>query len=161
MSEDFSIEVLGMDALQAKLEELGGNEAKTIVRDGLKEGGEALRGAMQVQGGANKAELGKALSDQRNWSKSVKMGDELSGTVRVGPKGSLVDIHVARGGGMQPKGRIYRRSLKYIVKMMEFGGHDARALNVGQTMPMSRGFSLYKDAILERIISVIKERLHL
>ncbi len=42
---------------RAELEELGGNEAKTIVRDGLKEGGEALRGAMQVQGGANKAEL--------------------------------------------------------------------------------------------------------
>jgi hypothetical protein len=159
--EDIEVTITGLSDLQDSLERLGTVEAKAIVKQGLSEGGEAFRGAMMIEGSTNKAELGQALGQKANWSKSVKLGEELSGRVRVAPKGSLPDLHVARGGGMQPKGHIYRRSLAYIVKMMEFGGRDARAANVGRTAPITRAFETYKGAVLERVIAIIRERLNL
>jgi hypothetical protein len=159
--EDFEITITGLSELQAKLEELGTVDAKAIVRDGLNQGGEALRSGMMIEGSTNKGEIGQALRQKDHWSKSIRMGDELSGTARVGPKGSLPDLHVARGGGMQPKGNIYRRSLNYIVRLLEFGGRNP-AGNLGpRTMPVTRGFEVYKSAALERVITVIKDRLKL
>jgi hypothetical protein len=158
--DDITVEITGLSELQDRLEEMATTDAKAIVRDGLSQGGEALRSGMQVEGATSKGEIGQALSQKANWSKSIKMGDELSGVVRVSPKGALPDLHVARGGGMQSKGHIYRRSLAYIVKMLEFGGRDP-AGNLGRSAPMTRGFETYKSAALERLIAVIKDRLKL
>ncbi len=159
--DDITVEITGLSELQAKLEEMATTDARHIVKEGLSQGGEALRMGMMVEGSTNKGEIGQALRQKDHWSKSIKLGEELSGTARVGPKGSLPDLHVARGGGMQPKGRIYRRSLNYIVRLLEFGGRDP-AGNLGpRTMPVTRGFETYKSAALERVIAVIKDRLKL
>lgn len=162
--EDVTVEITGLSELEDALERLGGEQARTITKEGLKQGGVALQEAMMVECSADvKGEARQLLTQKSGWSKSVKMEGDLSGRVRVGPKGSLVELHVARGHGRQPKGHIYRRSLKYLVKLMEFGGNsdDARALNVGRTAPMTRGFEVYKGAVLERVIAVIKDLLQL
>jgi hypothetical protein len=158
--DDITVEITGLSDLQDRLEELAKVDALAIVRDGLDEGGEALRSGMMIEGSTNKGEIGRALRQKSNWSKRITMGDELSGTARISPKGSLPALHVARGGGMQSKGHIYRRSLKYIVKMLEFGGRNP-AENLGHSAPMTRGFEVYKNAALERVIDVIKQQLQL
>jgi len=159
--DDIEVSMTGLSELQAALENLGGTEAKAIVRDGLSQGGDALRVAMMVQGASAKGEVGTALQQKTSWSKATHMDDDLAGTVRVGPKGALPDLHVARGGGMQPKGKLYRRSLNYIVRLLEFGGRDP-AGNLGpRTMPMTTGYETYKGAVLEKVVAVIKERLGL
>jgi hypothetical protein len=163
MADDITIEVSGMDALQAELERIGGTEAKAIVKDGLNQGGEALRGAMQISTStAFTGEPASLAAQKSSWSKSTKMGDELSGTVRVGPKGFLPDIHVSRGKGRQPLGKIYRRSLAYLIRLCEFGAQGGKERGaLGRKFPMTGGFQQYKGAVLEKVISVIKEKLHL
>lgn len=161
MADDIEVNITGLDALQAKLEELAGPVAKAIVRDGLKQGGDALRGAMQVStAAAFSGEPARIAADPKSWARSVKMVDDLAGVTRVSPKGVLVDLHVSRGKGRQPLGAIYRRSLRYLIKLCEFGsqgGKDRGAL--GHKTPMSSGFETYKGALLEKLISVIREKL--
>jgi hypothetical protein len=102
------------------------------------------------------------LRDTDNWSKRVKMtrGDELAGVVRVGPRGSLPEQHKGTGRGMQGRGRLYQRSLAYLVKLMEFGGGKPSE-NIGRSHPMTSGFESHKDNMLAAIIERIKERLKL
>ncbi len=160
MADDVTVNVQGLSDLQTALENLRDVEAKKIVRQGLNKGGDALRNGMQVQASQSaKGQIGRVLGKQESWSKRIKMDEDRAGRVFVGPKGSLPDLHRARGGGMQPKGSIYRRSLNYLVKLMEFGGREARAANVGHTMPMTRGFAIYRAAVLQRVVDVIRERL--
>jgi hypothetical protein len=161
--DDVEVEVTGLAELQSALERLGGADARAIVREGLSQGGDALRNAMQVNTAASfTGEPGRVAAQQSSWSKSTKMSDDLAGVVRVGPKGSLPDIHVSRGRGRQPLGKIYRRSLSYLIRLCEFGpqgGKEHGAL--GRKFPMTGGFMAYRGAVLERVISVIKTRLNL
>jgi len=161
--EDISIEVSGLAELQKQLEKLGGQAAKDIVRDGLREGGDALRGAMMVStASAFSGEPAAIARNQKSWSRSVKMYDDLSGVTRVGPKGKLPPLHKSYGHGMQPKDKIYRRSLAYLIKLCEFGASGGKERGaLGRKTPMTSGFESYKGAVLERVVSVIKERLKL
>lgn len=47
--DDIEINVTGLSELQDKLERLAGETSRAIVRDGLSQGGDALRNAMQVK----------------------------------------------------------------------------------------------------------------
>lgn len=162
MSEDFTVEITGLSELQANLEKLGTDEARAIVKEGLQAGGKDLQKAMVEGATSVKGEPGELLRSTSSWSRRVSMtrGDDLAGVVRVGPKGHLSKTHTAKGGGMQPKGNVYKRSLAYIVKLLELGGRDP-AYNLGRSFPMTGGFESHKDELLDRIISVIRERLKL
>jgi hypothetical protein len=161
--DDVTVNISGLDDLQAALEKLGGEQSRAIVKDGLSEGGNALRGAMQVNTAASfTGEPARVAAQQSSWSKSTKMSDDLAGVVRVSPKGKLVDLHVSRGRGRQPLGRIYRRSLAYLIRIAEFGTSGGKERgSIKHSMPMSRGFEMYKSAVLEKVIEVIKSRLPL
>ena len=163
MSDDVTVEIRGLSELQAKLEQLAGDDARAIVKDGLSQGGDALRQAMMVStASVFSGEPRQVAGQQSSWSKSTKMESDLSGHVRVGPKGSLADLHVSKGKGRQPLGRIYRRSLAYLIRLCEFGpqgGKERGAL--GRKMPMTGGFETYRGAVLERVVEVIKSRLKL
>jgi len=161
MADEFSFEVKGLKELQAKLEELGTTEARTIVREGLKAGGAALQQAMVEGSTSVPGEPGQLLRSTTSWSKRVTMlKDALAGIVRVRPKGELSHTHTSKGHGMQPKGHRYHRSLAYLVKLAEFGGNDP-AYNVGKSHPMTSGFESHQDGLLNAIIATIKERLKL
>jgi hypothetical protein len=161
MSNDFTVEIKGLDTLQATLERLGTVEAKNIVRDALNAGAIELKTAM-VQGAHSvPGEPGAMLRDTGNWSKRVKMEKEdLAGRVRVSVKGTLLDTHTSKGHGTIPKGNRYRRSLAYILRLLEFGGRDP-AYNLGHSKPMTSGFEGHQSEILSSVISKIKERLKL
>jgi hypothetical protein len=155
---DIEINVTGFKELQAALEKLGGDEARAIVREGLKAGAIALQDAMMIGSSTLKGEAGAMLRERSSWSKSVRMKGDLVGVTRVRPKGSLPEIHTGTGKGMQGKGVRYRRSLAYLVKIAEFGGgHPAD--NWGRHFPMTSGYESNIGSILDRVISVIKERL--
>jgi len=159
--DDIEVTVSGLSELQDKLERLAGETSRAIVKDGLSQGGEALRGAMQLNTSASfTGEPARVAAQQSSWSKSTRMESDLSGRVRVAPKGSLVDLHVSRGKGRQPKGRIYRRSLAYLIKLAEFGSSGGKDRgSIKHSMPMTKGFEMYKNALLERVIDVIKSHL--
>jgi hypothetical protein len=163
MSDDVTFEMTGLDELQKALEKLGNEAGRDIVKDGLSQGGDVLRDAMRVNTAASFIGEPKTVAAQQSsWSKSTKMEEDLAGTVRVAPKGKLVDLHVSRGHGRQPLGRIYRRSLAYLVKLAEFGssGGKERGL-IKHSMPMSRGFEQYKSVVFDKVIEVIKSALPL
>ncbi len=161
MSDDVTVEIKGLSELQTALEKMGGDEARAIVKDGLSQGGDALRQAMMVStASVFSGEPRQVAGQQSSWSKSTKMESDLSGIVRVGPKGALPPLHVSEGKGRQPLGRIYRRSLAYLIRLCEFGpqgGKERGAL--GRKTPMTGGFETYRGAVLERVVDVIKSRL--
>ena len=160
--DDITVNISGLDALQSALEQLGGGDARAIVKDGLSQGGDALRSAMQVSSSASfTGEPARVAAQKSSWSKSTRVAD-LAGTVRVAPKGSLPDLHVSLGKGRQPKGRIYRRSLAYLLRLAEFGTSGGKQRGgIKRSMPMTRGFEQYKSAVLEKVVEVIKQRLKL
>jgi hypothetical protein len=145
------------------LEKLAGEDSRAIVKDGLSQGGDALRNAMQVSSASSfTGEVAQLAGKQSSWSKSTKMESDLAGVVRVQPKGSLPELHKSEGKGRQPKDRLYRRSLRYLIKLAEFGSSGGKERGgIKRSMPMSRGFEQYKRAVLERVVEVIKERLKL
>jgi hypothetical protein len=161
MSED--VTVTGLSELQTALERLGGEEARAIVKDGLSEGGDALRDAMRVStASVFTGEPRQVAAQQSSWSKSTKMESDLSGVVRVGPKGSLADLHVSKGKGRQPLNKIYRRSLRYLIALCEFGSSGGKERGaLGRKFPMTGGFETYRDALVERVAEVIKQHLGL
>lgn len=163
MADDVSVEVLGLSELEAKLEQLAGEDARVIVRDGLSQGGDALRQAMMVGvSSAFSGEPAQLAAQQSSWSKSTKMASDLAGVVRVAPKGSLPELHKSEGKGRQPLGKLYRRSLRYLISLCEFGSHGGKDRGaLGRSMPMTRSFEQYRSAVLERCVEVIKERLKL
>ncbi len=160
---DEEVEITGLDQLQDRLERLGGDEAREIVKEGLSEGGDALREVMRIScADAFTGEPRQVAAQQSSWSKSARMESDLSGTVRVGPKGSLVDLHVSRGHGRQPLNKIYRRSLRYLIKLAEFGSSGGKERgDIRRSTPMTSGFESYKNAVLEKVIEVIQKRLGL
>jgi hypothetical protein len=91
------------------------------------------------------------------------MQEDLVGTVRVTPAKNvyLAGEHVATSSRKHQKGSRYRTWVGLLVRLMEFGGKDARALNVGRTAPMTRGFETGKNKVLDRVIAVIRDRLDL
>ena len=160
MAEDFHFEIQGLDELDAKLKALG-EKARPATREALSQGGDAMRDAMRVStAAAFTGEPAQVAAQQNSWSKSIKMQSDTSGTVSIKPKGSLPPLHVSRGKGIQPLGRIYRRSLRYLIALCEFGASGGKERGaLGRKTPMSGGFESYKDAILERVIDVLKEEL--
>ncbi len=163
MSDDITCEVTGLAELEAKLEQLAGEDARAIVKDGLSEGGDALREAMRVStASAFTGEPRQVAAQQSSWSKSTKMESDLSGRVRVSPKGSLADLHKSVGKGRQPKDKLYRRSLRYLIALCEFGAQGGKERGaLGRKYPMTGGFETYKSALLDRVVEVIKQRLGL
>ncbi len=163
MSDDVTVKITGLSELQAKLEQLAGDEARAIVKDGLSQGGDALRQAMMVStASVFSGEPRQVAGQQSSWSKSVKLDGDLAGVVRVSPKGSLPELHKSYGRGRQPKDKLYRRSLRYLIALCEFGpqgGKERGAL--GRKTPMTSGFETYRGAVLERVVEVIKSRLKL
>lgn len=165
MPDDMTVEIEGLDELEAALEKLAGTESRSIVRAGLYAGSTAIVESMTSAGGSVPGEPGQKLGDKHNWSKSTRMtrGDELGGVVHVRPKGSLDELHTGEGSPktyFQPKGKKYKRSLAYLVKLMELGSGGGKY--DGPRFPiMTATFSSNKDSYLERIIGVIRERLKL
>jgi hypothetical protein len=161
MADDITVEVKGLDTLQAELERIGTVEAKNIVRDALNAGAIELKTAMVEGSQSVPGEPGQMLRDASNWSKRVKMEKEdLAGTVRVGVKGSLSQTHTSKGHGTIPKGNRYRRSLAYILRLLEFGGKDP-AYNLGHSKPMTSGWESHQSELLDSVIARIKTRLKL
>jgi len=168
MSEDVEVSITGLSELQTALENLAGKEAKAIVRDGLSQGGDTLREEMMDECSRDlKGEPSTVAGQKSSWSKSTRMGDELSGTTRVAPKGKLVRLHKALHHkvwhkGMQPFGAFYFRSLNYLLRLAEFGaqGGKERGL-IPRSAPMTRGFEGGKGRVLDKVVAVIRERLHL
>jgi hypothetical protein len=56
---------------------------------------------------------------------------------------------------MQPLGRLYERSLKYIVKMAEFGGASP-AQNVGRSTPMTSGWESHQTELMTAVTDSLK-----
>jgi hypothetical protein len=161
MADDFEVKITGLSELQAKLEELATTDARAIVKDCLNAGAIELKTAMVEGSHSVPGEPGAMLRDTSNWSKRVKMEKEdLAGTVRVGVKGSLPDTHTSKGHGTIPKGNRYRRSLAYILRLLEFGGRDP-AYNLGHSHPMTSGFESHQSELLAAIVARIKTRLKL
>lgn len=161
--DDVTINIEGLDQLQDALKKLAGEQSRVIVKEGLSQGGDALRNAMQVNCASSlTGEPSRVAAQQSSWSKSTRMESDIAGVVRVGPKGKLIDLHVSRGKGRQPLGKIYRRTLAYLLKLAEFGSSGGKERGgIRHSMPMTKGFEMYKGAVLERVIAVIREKLPL
>jgi hypothetical protein len=156
MADDFiTTEVKGLAELQASLEQLPAEIGRACVKDALTAGGKAMQQAMIEGSTSIKGEAGERLRTLSAWSRTVKMLSELAGRVRVGPKGSLDEPHKSRGKGMQPLGRIYERSLAYIVKMAEFSGKNP-AVNVGRSTPMTSGWESHTSEIQDAVTDSLK-----
>ena len=160
MSNDaVTCEVKGLDQLQAALEDLGDKQAKAIVRDAARAGGQVAVAAFVQSAGGVHGEPGELLRNPKSWKmryKSVK--DALAGSVTIRATGTLPETHKGTGRGIQPKGRLYHRSLAYLVKLLELGsgGGEYR----GQKYPvMTSAFESSQQTILDRIISVIQQKL--
>lgn len=156
MSDDITVSVQGLSELQATLEQMPETIGNAVIKDALTAGGKATQQAM-VEGCASiKGEAGEQLRSLSAWSRTVKMLSNLAGRVRVSPKGSLPEPHKGTGRGMQPKGRIYERSLAYIVKLAEFGGRSP-AQNVGRSAPMTSGWESHQSEILDAVTESCKQ----
>jgi hypothetical protein len=161
MSDDtISVDVLGLPELMSKLDDLATNEAKKIVRAGVAAGAtEIVKGMTDVAGMAP-GEIGELLSQKSSWKKSTRSsrGDDLAATATVRPKGTLPDLHVGTGRGIQPKGNRYYRSLAYLVRLLEFGSSGYK----GKRAPvMTAGYEASKGNVLDAIAEKIRERLKL
>lgn len=163
--EVMTVSIEGLEELEKALTNLAGTESRKIVRAGLYAGSTEIVASMTAAGGSAPGEVGQALSDKSNWSKSTRItrADELGGEVHVRPKGALDELHTGMGSPKtyyQPKGKKYHRSLMYLVRLMELGGSGGKYS--GSRFPiMTSTFSTNKDTYIARVISVIRERLKL
>jgi len=154
MNENFSCEVTGLDKLQAALEDLGDKQAKAIVRDATRAAGKDCVQALVESSGGVHGEPGDLLRDPKSWKmryRSIK--GELAGSVKIFATGSLPKERVGTGKGKQPKGRLYHRSLAYLVKLMELGP-------TGQRYPvMTSAFDSHASNFIDKIVQVIQQKL--
>ena len=163
--DTMTVSIEGLEELEKALESLSGTESRKIVRAGLYAGSVSIVTSMTQAGSSVPGEPGQMLGDKSHWSKSTRMtrGDELAGVVHVKPKGALSEEHTGTGNPKfvyQPKGKKYKRSLAYLVKLMELGGSGGRY--TGSRFPiMTSTFSSNKETYIERVIAVIRERLKL
>ena len=159
MADGITVNVQGLDKLQAALEDLGDKQAKAIVRDGIRAGGKAAVEAFVQSAAGVHGEPGDLLRNPKSWKmryKSIRAA--LAGSVKISATGSLPEQHKGTGRGIQPKGKIYRRSLAYLVKLLELG--SAGGTYRGQRYPvMTSGFETSRSTILDRIIGVIQQKL--
>ena len=160
MADWVTCEIKGLDELQRKLTDMG-KEAKPIVREGLKAGAAEFQNGIMGMGEGVGGELGAQLGDRKTWKIRTKLrSDEVAGTATVQPTGSLPELHHSLGNGKQPKGKWYRRSIAYMVKLMEFGSGGGEYHGPRRAV-MTGGFESSKDIALQAVIAKIKERLHL
>lgn len=164
---DSSIEIHGIDEINAKLEEMTVKAERSVLREGMKAAADVVTGAMQAEGSAAPGEIGEALADPGSWSRSISIRAGHSAETKIGPKGALPEVHVGRGATKtktgwrgQPKGSRYRRSLQYLIKLMEFGGQD-NAANLPKSNPMSTGFQKSQDNAVQAFITNLKDSLDL
>jgi hypothetical protein len=160
MADDtITVQVNGLDQLQAALEELGDKQAKAIVRDGARAGGRAAVDAFVQSAAGVHGQPGDLLRSPKSWKMRYKsIRGELAGSVKISATGSLPPLHKGTGRGIQPKGKLYQRSLAYLVKLLELG--SAGGSYRGQRYPvMTSAFDSHRDNILDRIISVVQQKL--
>src|SRR5208337_4297494 len=163
--EGMTVDIAGLDELEKALENLAVTESRKIVRAGLYAGSTEIVSTMCAAGAGVPGEPGQLLREKGHWSKSTRMtrGDALAGVVHVHPKGSLPEEHTGMGSPdffYQPKGKKYKRTLAYLVKLMELGGSGG--WYKGPRFPiMTATFSSSKEKYIDRVIAVIRERLKL
>lgn len=160
-NDNVTVTIRGLDELQATLEDLGTKEAKAIVRAGLKDGAKEVQQGIAAVGTSAPGEIGEKMGQPSTWKISTSLrSNDLAGTARIKPHGSLDDLHHSKGIGRQPKGSWYHRSIVYLLKLQEFGPSGGKYH--GSRLPvMSAGFESSKQKALDKIIATIKERLHL
>ncbi len=158
MANEITVEVKGLDQLQAALEDLGDKQAKAIVRDVTRAGGKVAIDAFVQSAGGVHGEPGNLLRDPKSWKQRYKsISGELAGSVKVFASGSLPKERVGSGRGIQQRGNVYHRSLSYLVKLLELGSASGSG---GQRYPiMTAGFDGSQQTILDKIISVIQAKL--
>ncbi|HUC30019.1 MAG TPA: hypothetical protein VMR80_10560 [Candidatus Acidoferrum sp.] len=160
MSNDaVTCEVKGLDQLQAALEDLGDKQAKAIVRDATRAGGKAAVDAFVQSAGGVHGEPGEMLRNPMSWKMRYKsIRDALAGSVKISATGTLPETHKGTGRGIQPKDRLYHRSLAYLVKLLELGSGGGAYR--GQRYPvMTSAFDSNQQNILDKMIAVIQAKL--
>jgi hypothetical protein len=167
MSES-SIEITGIEAINAKLEEMTVKAERSVLRDGMKAAADVVIGNLQAEGSAAPGEIGEILADPASWSRSISIRAGHSAETKIGPKGALPEIHVGRGATKtvsgwrgQPKGSRYRRSLFYLLEMMEGIRTKDNAANLPQSHPMSTGFQRSQSNAVQAFITNLKDKLGL
>ncbi len=76
---------------------------------------------MQSAGGVH-GEPGDLLRNTKSWKMRYKyIRNAFTRHVKISATGTLSEEHKGTGRGIQPKGKIYHRSLAYLVKLMELG----------------------------------------
>jgi len=162
MSENFTVKISGLSELEDALAKLGNDEAKAIIKDGLKAGA-----ACSVKSICDTAPSGATgdLKLAKNWKVTTSIKPELlAGRARIKPTGKEEHERIGRGRSKtndtwrgQPKGKPYHRSHAYIVKLMEFG--SALGATVRKFPVMTAGFASGANKSMDAIVDTIKDRL--
>ena len=165
MSES-SIEITGIEAINAALEEMTVKAERSVLREGMKAAADVVTGSLQAEGSKAPGEIGDALADPGSSTRSISIRSGHSAETKIGPKGALPEVHVGRGATKtekgwrgQPKGSRYRRSLFYLLEMMEGLRTRDNAKNLPQSHPMSTGFQKSQSNAVQAFITNLKDKL--
>jgi|SRR6267378_4518929 len=143
------IKLSGLDQLQKALTEEQPKRAKSILRSALTAAGNIIRDAMV----RNVPKDSGLLSENIGVKTSTRGSDELRGAAFIGPKGKA--FYPARERGLGKKGRS-RMPVVTIARVLEFGTSEMQARPF-----MTQSFEQEKGRALDKIISVIREKLGL
>src|ERR1700730_19464326 len=98
MDNEITVEVKGLNQLQAAREDLGDKQAKAIVRDATRAGGKVAVDAFVQSAGGVHGEPGEMLRNPKSWKMRYKsIRDALAGSVKISATGSLPETHKGTG----------------------------------------------------------------
>ena len=167
MSEPFSFEIKGLDALQKKLQEELPKDAKKALRIALSAGAGDVKRAIQDEAPVEEGGENSGFLKDHNKTKIVLRRNELAGTAFVGPTN---DVYRGREG-KEGQVTVRTRTGKLVTFMSKHAGQTTAAM-VGRflefgTRKMSKhawmtpAWESSKQKALDHIVAKLKETLKL
>jgi HK97 gp10 family phage protein len=138
--DDFTVEIKGLDQLQAALEELPEKVAKRGLRQSLRAGGSVIKDGM-ISGAPQESGF---LSEHIDVKTRLR-ADELAGSAFIGPNGKMV---YPRKPGWPP------RTAALVARWLEFG-----TSRIAKKPFMTQAFETRKQDALDAIVSKLRDAL--
>jgi HK97 gp10 family phage protein len=160
MADDITVEISGLDALQAKLDQIGeefGNKAEgSVLRSALFRGGSVMKEAMARTAPKHTGFLSENIAARTTMTKGAFKN--LGGSVFIGPAGKVLYPVEATTAPMRrlgkKVGKYLRVSAVMVARWLEFGTRK-----MSKRPFMTQAFESYKDDALNAIIETLKAKI--
>jgi HK97 gp10 family phage protein len=160
MADDITVEISGLDALQAKLdaigEEFGNKKQGSVLRSALFRGGSVMKEAMARTAPKHTGFLSENIAARTTMTKGAFKN--LGGSVFIGPAGKVLypaerATSAIRKAGKRV-GKYLRVSAVMVARFLEFG-----TSKMSKKPFLTQSFESYKDDALNAIIETLKAKI--